>query len=339
MAIDATFRASTLVASGNLASAGQRLDATARTSAPDAGQQPRAGVPGAARTSAPLRRGVAGFGSGVQLDVARAQQALDYLDRVASQLEALKGQLSAKLSGSRGDEQQLEARLRQLAASLAARRQNGGDGVDSRLDFNGQPATKRFKIRSLDLASRQSASAQNLSISVGGGQPVSLTLEPGLTPEEIAQRLDRALAPHKVHAQIDERGELLFSTDEANWNAVKDSIAVSGRGRVATEEEAPPLALQDAATGNPDALRQCLREVVQALARVRQSQEAARAALGAASLRVAQASAAALTAEASQMADNFVSTASAPDYGSLLEVTSALVGVSRERVVALLGGH
>jgi hypothetical protein len=123
-----------------------------------------------------------------------------------------------------------------------------------------------------------------LVFSVGGASAgqLSVTLDGGLSRQEIAQRFDRALAPLKVRAQLDDRGQPVFSTDEANWPAVKDSIAISGPGRVATQEEAPPLDPQAVDTDNVEALRQRLREVVQALARVRRSQDEASAALSAA---------------------------------------------------------
>jgi hypothetical protein len=43
--------------------------------------------------------------------------------------------------------------------------------------------------------------------------------------------------------------------------------------------------------------------------------------------------------EVQDAAQEFASTASNPDYESLLSLTSALVGVSRERVLALLGAY
>jgi hypothetical protein len=52
---------------------------------------------------------------------------------------------------------------------------------------------------------------------------------------------------------------------------------------------------------------------------------------------VGQATAAAQAADAAGLAQDFASTAANPNYDSLLEITSALVGVSRERVLALLG--
>jgi hypothetical protein len=288
------------------------------------------------RGLAPFRRRVAGADSGLQDEVARAQQAVEYLDRVASQLDAIKAELAAKLSGSRGDEQALQQRLRELAATLAQRRKGGG--VDARLDFNGKPATQRFRIRGLDMSALQAApQTLTLSVASAGAAQLTVSLEPGLSRKEIAQRFDRALAPLQIHANLDDNGQLVFSTDEANWAQVKDNITVSGRGRVTTDEEPPQPDLQNVDTGNVDNLRQSLREVVQALARVRRSQEAASAALRDATTRAAQATAAANAADAQKQASDFATTASNPDYDSLLALTSALVGVSRERVLALLG--
>jgi hypothetical protein len=337
MAIDTTIRSANPAAASTAAPARRGALAPAAPGAAAERNAPGATPIAVARGAAPRKRAASGWDSRVQDEVARAQQALDYLDRVAGQLETLKGQLAAKLSGARNDEQQLQARVRELAASLDARRKGGG--VDSRLDFDGKPATQRFRIRGLDIDTLQAAGPQTLAFSIGGagGPQLSAALEPGLSRQEIAQRLDRALAPLKVRAQLDERGQLLFSTDEANWPGVKDTIVISGRGKVATDEEAPAVNPQKWEGGNPDALRQSLREVVQALARVRRSQEAASAALSVATARAAQATATAQAADAAGMAQHFASTATNPNYDSLLEITSALVGVSRERVLALLG--
>jgi hypothetical protein len=142
-----------------------------------------------------------------------------------------------------------------------------------------------------------------------------------------------------VHASLDENGEVVFSAPEANWSSVKDSIAVSGRGRVTTDEVPANLAPQQwnvsAETGNADALRQSLREVVQALERVHRSQEAASAALQAASAQVADV--ATPPPDTMIAVEDFGKVAASTDYESLIALTSALVGVSRDRVLALLG--
>jgi len=273
----------------------------------------------------------------LQAQVARAQQAIDYLARVASQLETLKADLSARLSGRGAPARDLATQTRQLASTLGARRSEAGDGVDARLDFNGEPALQRFRIQGLDLASLQAAAPQTLGFSVGsaGGPQLSATIEPGMTAQDVATRLDRALAPVKVRVDLDQNSQLMFTTLESGWSGVKDAIAVTGRGRVDTVALPASPAPQDWELGNPDALRQSLREVVQALARVRRSQEAASMALSTAMARTAQPELP--SAEIESIAQDFSATAASHDYQSLLAITSALAGVSRDRVQALLG--
>ncbi len=351
MAMETTLRPTTAGSTGG--TLGTRAGAASRlvkthaaeptTENGGAGKAASSGAP----APAPLRSNAASIGGALQDQVARAQQALDYLDQVASQLESVKGELTSRLTSARGaarqrsDSQastQLGAQVRQLASTLSARRKRAGGGVDANLNFTGKPAVQRFRIRGLDLASLRSAGPQSVAFSVGGvgGPQLSVNLDPDQTDEEIAEALNRALAPMGVNAGLDGQGGFVFTTPEANWPAVKDSIAISGRGRVATEEVPAELAPQQwPANGTGDALRASLREVVQALERVRRSRDAAGSALSAATVEMTQATTP--PPEAQDAAQEFASTASNPDYESLLSLTSALVGVSRERVLALLG--
>lgn len=284
---------------------------------------------------APLKRGLAAWDNKLQDDVARAQQALDYLDSLESQLESVKGDFAARLSGARGS-RQTEAQVRQLADALTTRRKSAGSGVSAQLEFSSQPSSQRFRIRGLDIAALRTAGTRSLSFTVGGGPQVSVNIDPDMSSEQIARSFDRALSPLGLRASLDDQGQLVFLAAESDWASVKDSIVLVGAGRVTTEEIGGSINPQGWDTGNVDALRQSLREVVQALARVRHSQAAARAALSAAMARAASDSAPPQQ-EVQQMAQNFASTASSPDYDSLIAITSALVGVNRERVQALLG--
>ena len=317
-----------------------------------------AGTAAPVAAPAPLRSNssAAAIGSGLQNSVARAQQALDYLEQVAGQLENLKGEISARLSGAGNGQrsqqrsvqrQQLDGAVRQLTNTLAARKSSAGGGVDANLNFDGQPAQQRFRIRGLDIDTLQQNAPQTVAFSVGGvgGPQLAVTIGTDQSSEDTARAIDRAIAPLGVRAGLN-NGGLVFSTPETNWPAVRDSIAVSGRGRVATEEVAPALAPQQwtigsnsgtngGNAGNADALRQSLREVVQALERVRRSQDAASTALSAASAQVV--TAATPPPEVDLAADDFASAAANTNYDSLLALSSALVGVSRERVLALLG--
>ena len=346
MVMDTTLRPTTAGGTGGTlgtrANASSRLVPTRSTGSVDDTSADTAAA--SAASAAPLRAnaGAARIASGLQDQVAGAQQALDYLERVANQLEALKGELTAKLAGTRnGSRLQLEVQARQLAHTLSERKKTGGGSVDSNLNYSTKPATQRFRIRGLDIESIKKSAPQTISFSVGsaGGPQMAVNIEPDQSNQQIARALDRALAPMGVHASLDENGELVFTTPEANWSAVKDSIAVSGRGRVTTEEVAANLAPQlwnvSAETGNADALRQSLREVVQALERVHRSQAAASAALQAASAQVADAETP--PPDMTIAIDDFGKVAASTDYESLIALTSALVGVSRDRVLALLG--
>lgn len=342
---------------------------TAAGAAPTAGAAPRLipaqatdnvgakpGASNAAPADAPgtaaLRGKATSVDGALQDQVARAQQAVDYLNRVASQLETLKGELTAKLTSARGAgqpgasaaaasvasaRQQLDAHVRQLSATLNARKHAAGGSVDANLSYTKQPATQKFRIRELDIDSLHQHAPQTLAFSVAGagGPQTSVTIQPDQSKDEIARAIDRALAPMGVHAGLDDQNALVFSTPETNWPAVKDSIAVSGIGKVSADEVPPSPAPQQWNTGNVDALRQNLREVVQALERVRASQAAASNALSAATVEVTSAQTPPPQVELA--AQDFASAASNTDYDSLLALTSALVGVSRERVLALLG--
>jgi hypothetical protein len=328
--MESTLRTTTAGATGS--TLGTRAGAAARLIKPhaaepstDSSNADKAAAAGAA-SPAPLRSNAASVGGALQDQVARAQQAMDYLEQVAGQLESVKGELTSRLAGARSaarqqsDSQasaQLSPHVRKLTSALASRRKSAGGGVDSNLNFTGKPALQRFRIRGLDLASLRGAGPQSLAFSVGGagGPQLSVNIDPDQTDEEIAAAINRAMAPMGVNAGLDGQGGFVFTTPEANWPAVKDSIAISGRGRVATEEVPA--------------------EVVQALERVRRSRDAASSALSAATVEMTRATTP--PPEVQEAAQEFASTAASPDYESLLSLTSALVGVSRERVLALLG--
>lgn len=352
MAMETKLRTTTAGATGS--TLGTRANAAARVvqnRTADATAERGTGktAAGNAPAAAHLRSNAASIGGALQDQVARAQQALDYLDQVASQLEAVKGELSSRLASARGaarqqadgqaaqQNAQLSAQVRQLASSLASRKKQAGGGVDANLHFTGKPAVQRFRIRGLDLAALRQNGPQSLAFSVGGngGPQLSVNIDPSQTDEEIAAAIDRSMAPMGVNAGLDGQGGLVFSTPESNWPAVKDSIAISGRGRVAAEEIPAELAPQQWNTGSGDALRASLREVVQALERVRRSRDAASNALSAATVEMTRATTP--PPEVEVAAQEFASTAASPDYEALLSLTSALVGVSRERVLALLG--
>ena len=301
------------------------------------GRPPQLAPPSAPpAAAAPLRRGLPGFDTRLQGDVASAQQAIDFLQEVAAQLQALKGELSSKISNLQADEQHIEAQLRQLASTLMRRRQSGGEKLDANLQYNTASASQRFSMRGMSLDALRAGPARVLSFSVStSSQPLTVSLEPGLSAEDIVQRFDRALAPASIRVGSDANGQLVFSTPEANFPALRENLVILGSGRVVTEAEAAAVVPQRWGTESTEALRLSLQEVVRALAQVRRSQDAASRELSAAASRAAAAPVPAAAMET--LAQDFASTASAPNYESLLAITSALVGISRDRVQALLG--
>lgn len=288
--------------------------------------------------AAPLRRGLPGLDTRLQGDVASAQQAIDFLQEVAAQLQALKGELSAKISNLQADEQQIEAQLRQLASTLTRRRQSGGDKLDAALQYSSASATQKFSMRGMTLDALRAGPARVISFSVSNsGQPLSVSLEPGLSDEQIVQRFDRALQPASIRASSDANGQMIFSAPEVDWPALRENMVILGSGRVVTQAEGAALVPQRWGTESTEALRQSLQEVVRALAQVRRSQDAATLELSMARSRTSSATVEVPAASMETLAQEFVATAATPNYDSLMAITSAMVGVSRERVQALLG--
>jgi len=297
-------------------------------------------------SAAPLRRGLNNWDQPLQGDISGAQQALDFLEQSAAQLRNLKADLSARLANRQRADGTLDARVRQFSNSWRNRSQASGGTLDARLKFSNKASTTRFTVRGMTMANLRNGGREVLAISLGGGQNLrSVVLEPGLTDEQIAQRFDDALAPSGVRADLNEDGQLEFTTDESSWTNVRDTIAVQGGGirfptgqlnRVKAEAEAPAVDPDSWQTSDMESIRATLQQVVQALAQVEQAIASVHTALNQVSARVQSAAPSDTIDGMDQVAQNFVSTAKQPGYQSLLSITSALAGISRERVISLL---
>ena len=297
-------------------------------------------------SAAPLRRGLNNWDQPLQGDISVAQQALDFLEQSAAQLRNLKADLSNRLVNRQRSDGTLEARVRQFSNSWRNRSSGSGGTLDAQLKFSNKGTTTAFTVRGMNLANLRNGGREVLAISIGGGQNVrSVVLEPGLSDAQIAQRFDEALAPNGVRAEINDDGQLEFSTSEAQWSNVRDTIAVQGGGvrfptgqlnRVKAEAEAPQIDPDSWNTADVDGIRATLQQVVQALAKVEASIQSVQQALAQVSARVQNATPTATRGGMEQMAQNFVSTTRQPGYQSLLSITSALAGISRERVASLL---
>ncbi|NHQ93924.1 hypothetical protein GYK42_26520 [Janthinobacterium lividum] len=264
-------------------------------------------------------------------------------------MQALKSELAAKLAARQGREGQVEARVRQFSNTWRQRASASGGTLDAQLAYTSpQAAQQNFSIRGLTMASLQEGPQEVLAFSVGGANQSlrSVNIEPGLSANEIVSRFDRALMPSGIGVKLGENGELVFSTQEAAWANVRDSLSVRGSGiryptgqmsRVRTDAEPAAIAPEEWSTGDVEALRATLQQVVQALAQLQAARSSVSLALAQATGRVARAQPVQVNVSMDALAENFTQKASEPGYESLLAISSALVGISRERVVALLG--
>lgn len=201
-----------------------------------------------AQPAAPLRqRGLSNWDTGLQSQAAGAQQALDFLGQGASQLQGLKGDLSAALALRPLREGQLEARVRQFGDTWQQRTPLSGGTLDAQLAFGG----------------------------AGSGAA-------------------KGAAPAPV-------------IDPAAWRS-----------------------------GDTEDVRQTLQQVVKGLTRFRQAQDEVRRTLAAAAERAEPALPADAGIAMARLAGQFADSAGAPGYAALLALHSALAGVNRERVTALL---
>ena len=313
------------------------------------GASARSDAPAARSSTASLQRGLSNWDHQLQGEISNAQQTLDYLERSSSQLQALKSELAAKLAARQGREGQVEARVRQFSNTWRQRASASGGTLDAQLSYTSpQAAQQNFSIRGLTMASLQEGPQEVLAFSVGGANQAlrSVNIEPGLSQDEIVSRFDRALMPSGIRVKQGEDGELVFSTAEASWANVRDSLSVRGSGiryptgqmsRVRTDAEPAAIAPEEWNTSDVEALRATLQQVVQALSHLQQARSAVSLALAQATGRVAKAQPVQISVSMDTLAENFTEKASQPGYESLLAISSALVGISRERVVALLG--
>jgi hypothetical protein len=296
-------------------------------------------------SAAPLRRGLTNMDQPLQGEISGAQQALDFLEQSAAQLRNLKADLSARLANRQRADGSVEARVRQFSNSWRNRSQASGGTLDSQLNFSNQATNTRFTVRGMNLTNLRPGGREVLAISLGGQNLSSVVLEPGLTDQQIAQRFDTALAPSGVRTTLGEDGQLEFTVAESQWGNVRDSIAVQGGGqrfptgqlnRVKAEAQAPVVDPDNWQTADVESIRTTLQQVLQALAQVERSIASVQTALNQAAARVKNAVPSDTTDGMEQVAQNFVTTAKQPGYQSLLSITSALAGISRERVISLL---
>lgn len=300
-------------------------------------------------TAAPSRGGLRAWSTGLNHHVAGAQQALTFLDELAGPLQGIKAELGSKLVACKsGRSPTLDGRFAQLNRSWRERANASGGHLDGRLRYTpGAPAAQRFTVRGLDLQALRAGDREMLSFEVGTShqRPPPVLIEPGLSDEELVRRFDHALAGVGIRVSRGERDSLVFSTPEADWPHVRDTLAVKGGGlrfptgrfnRVRTDAEPDVLQPQTWNVDDAVSMHQTLQQVLQAQVAARQARDAVTGALAEAGrwLDGAQPKDDALWARS--FAAKFQTLGREPGYQALAEVSDALVGVRRDRVLSLL---
>ncbi|PZP35641.1 MAG: hypothetical protein DI603_02360 [Roseateles depolymerans] len=288
---------------------------------------------------------------GLQQQLGRLQQGLDYLDRLAQTLQGLKSSLSRSLAQGQATAA-LPQQVSQLTQLWQQRSQQAGGRVDSQLQAStgDEPARQRFKLRGLDLSVLERGGAETLRLqlpgrasSQGTAMTLSVTLD-GEGTESQLQTLARALAPAGL--SVDAQGQdLVFSVAESQWPALRDGLTVRGDGKrfpsgqpVRARLDAAPEALQPQQWNVSDAIgqRQALGQVLQAQPRLARAREA----LGE-QLRDVQNQTEPVSGlnagEAQALAGGLESRLSQGDYAMQQALMPALRGLHRQRVRQLLG--
>jgi hypothetical protein len=127
---------------------------------------------------------------------------------------------------------------------------------------------------------------------------------------------------------------------------VRDTLSIRGGGqrfasgqplRVKIDPQPPALQPQTWQIGDTEATRRSLQQVMQAQDRVRQARDTVHRTLATANADLsASAPTGADAASAPSFADDFVAAINQPGYAAFTSVTSALTGISRDRVLSLL---
>lgn len=297
--------------------------------------------------AASLRHGLRNWDQQLNADLSNAQRALDFLDQSAAHLQSIKLDLSAKLAGRLQQSGALQRKLRQFDNLWQQRQSATGGSLDSQLAYDsGATPVQRFTVRGLVMQTLQTGAKETLTFSVGAGQPLrSVIIEPGLSEDALVQRFDQALAPAQIRVGKGDGGALVFSVAQASWSALRDTLAIKGDGmrfptgqlnRVRIDAEPAVVQPETWQIDDAESIRQTLQKVVRAINHVRQAREAVSRALNEATARASAAQAIDSNAAVAKLAQDFLSTAVQPDYQTFTSVVSAVMGVSRSRVLSLL---
>ncbi|QIA64531.1 hypothetical protein GT360_13980 [Vibrio astriarenae] len=170
-----------------------------------------------------------------QQQLASAQVAEQSLLEIGKGLAELNKRLSNASRSSQASHQ-LEANFEKLTSSLENRFQQAeyqGQSVLSRQlkpIYHGEAQTT-FKVRGLDtqrVVNRDEMLVFNLG--KGGASAVPVKIPANATPEKQAQQFRQAFNEHGIGVGLDKKRQLVFSSNEGDWERLQKSLKVTGQG-------------------------------------------------------------------------------------------------------------
>ncbi|WJF90799.1 hypothetical protein QS306_03800 [Paraburkholderia bonniea] len=300
--------------------------------------------------------------------VTGAQRTRVFLEQATTQLHTLKNALGASLAGAPEGEA-AASRLAAFTAHWETRASATAGVLDADLRYHDDHGARQpFKVRALDWPAVNQAGAETLTVYPGGLGKTPVALSFAAQPEAdeaLARRIDRALAPAGIRAELKQPGNvpgahglnasgasseasqqpsLVLSTPEAGWPEVRDQLMIQGSGkrfpggRPSRAAAAPlPAAIepQKWRIDERQALRDTLRQVVQAQALVGGALSHTETLLHEASTQIQAGLHAGVAGR--QGAQTFAQMLEPPlGYQTFAAIGSSLKGMSRARVNALL---
>lgn len=314
----------------------------------DAGSPPAqvAQRQGGARSPLP---GAYRYSSQLNEQLTTGQRALDFVESLSAQLEAVKSSLSQELTQRRVDPANVAPALAGLAEQWSQRGRASGGSVDARLRFLlGGDARRTFTIRGLDMASLEGGQAETLTFMTGqsGVPPLPVGIPSGADEETVLRQFNQGLSRAGIRAGLSDQGQLEFSVAEDSWPALQERMAIKGGGvrlpdgqpsRVRLEASGDAIRTEGWPLRDHAEVRRALKDILAAIDQVGRARAAIASAMAEARRAIDQLGSVGEEAWASGFVADFNATLSQPgNFQALSQVIPALSGINRFRVISLL---
>jgi hypothetical protein len=281
--------------------------------------------------------------------VTGAQQTLAFLSRTAFQLTQLKNEVVSHINAKAQDGGKgLAEQIAQFDACWKTRETATGGRLSGQLGYGeAGSARQAFRIRGIGARTAQADKPETLVFQTAGSKaPMIVRFDAEMPADAQAARLNYALAKGGITAAADDTGRITFSTPEANWPEVRDSLTITGGGirfpsgrpnRIHAETVPGPIATQSWNTDSDAGLRDALRQVAGSLKQITRLQTALQGKLDRAKQHIASAAGEAEQRWAEGYSAQFKDTlSSADDFESFALAAQAAAHIDASRVRSLL---